>query len=84
MTQAVNRDELRALRISLVVTILFTAGALAIAMASDSETMTLEAMSGLVDVVVSLLALFVARKIHEPAMARLNPDVDVSVLFRSG
>jgi cation diffusion facilitator family transporter len=72
VTQAANRDELRALRLSLAVTILFTVGALAIALVSDSETMTLEAMAGLVDVVVSLLALFVARKIHEPANERYH------------
>ena len=72
VAQASNRDELRALRLSLALTLLFTVGALAIAFVSDSETMTLEAMAGLVDVVVSLLALFVARKIHEPANERYH------------
>ena len=72
VTEAGNRDELLALRLSLALTILFTISALAISLVSDSETMSLEAMSGLVDVVVSLLALFVARKLHEPANDRYH------------
>jgi cation diffusion facilitator family transporter len=64
--------ELRVLRYSSILTILFTVGAVAVALMSDSETMTLEAMSGLVDVVVSLLAIFVVRKIHEPANSRYH------------
>ena len=43
-----------------------------IALVSDSETMTLEAMSGLVDVAVSLLAIFVVGKIQEPANSRYH------------
>jgi cation diffusion facilitator family transporter len=64
--------ELRVLRFSSILTVLFTLGAGAVALMSDSETMTLEAMSGVVDVVVSLLALFVVRKIHEPANSRYH------------
>jgi predicted Co/Zn/Cd cation transporter (cation efflux family) len=64
--------ELRVLRLSSILTVLFTLGAVAVALMSDSETMTLEAMSGLVDVVVSLLAIFVVRKIHEPANSRYH------------
>ncbi len=64
--------ELRALRFSSALTILFTAGAGTVAIVSDSETMTLEAMSGLVDVIVSVLAIFVVRKIHEPANRRYH------------
>jgi cation diffusion facilitator family transporter len=71
MDQA-ERSELRALHGSLVLTVFYTAAAFAIALASDSETMTLEAMSGLVDVVVSLLAIFVARKVREPANERYH------------
>jgi cation diffusion facilitator family transporter len=70
--QAAERSELLALRLSLALTILFTASAFAIAFASDSETMTLEAMSGLVDVVVSLLAIFVAGKVRAPANQRYH------------
>jgi cation diffusion facilitator family transporter len=64
--------ELRVLRQSSILTVLFTLGAVAVALMSDSETMTLEAMSGLVDVVVSFLAIFVVRKIHEPANSRYH------------
>jgi cation diffusion facilitator family transporter len=66
------RAELVALRLSFALTTLFTTAAFAIALVADSETMTLEALSGLVDVVVSLLAMFVARKVHEPANARYH------------
>ena len=54
-----REQELRALRFSSALTILFTAGAGTVAIVSDSETMTLEAMSGLVDVIVSVLVLAV-------------------------
>jgi cation diffusion facilitator family transporter len=72
MSRTAQQQELRVLRFSSILTVLFTLGAVAIALASDSETMTLEAMSGVVDVVVSLLAIFVVRKIHEPANSRYH------------
>src|SRR5262245_25645828 len=67
-----QQRELLALRLSSLLTTLFAAGALGIALSSDSETMTLEAMSGMVDVLVSLLAIFVIRKVHEPANSRYH------------
>jgi len=72
MTQGAQSAEVRILRISAILTVLFTVGAGAVALISDSETMTLEAMSGLVDVAVSLLAIFVVRKIQEPANSRYH------------
>lgn len=72
MTSISQDAEVRVLRLSAILTILFTVGAGAVALVSDSETMTLEAMSGLVDVVVSLLAIFVVRKIQEPANSRYH------------
>ena len=72
MNATAQHDEIRILRYSAILTILFTVGAGAVALVSDSETMTLEAMSGLVDVAVSLLAIFVVRKIHEPANSRYH------------
>src|SRR5262245_44591224 len=39
-------------------------------MSSDSETMTLEAMSSIVDIVIAGLAVFVARKVKAPANHR--------------
>jgi len=72
MNRTAEQEELRVLRWSSILTVLFTAGAVAVALTSDSETMTLEAMSGVVDVVVSLLAIFVVRKVHEPANSRYN------------
>lgn len=72
MSRTAQEEEVRVLRFSSILTILFAAGAGAIAIVSDSETMTLEGMSGLVDVAVSLLAVFVARKIQEPANSRYH------------
>jgi cation diffusion facilitator family transporter len=72
MTSDAQNAEVRVLRISAILTVLFTVGAGAVALISDSETMTLEAMSGLVDVAVSLLAIFVVRKIQEPANSRYH------------
>jgi cation diffusion facilitator family transporter len=72
VTRTAEQEELRVLRFSTILTVLFALGAVAVALISDSETMTLEAMSGVVDVLVSLLAIFVARKIHEPANSRYH------------
>ena len=72
MSRTAQQEEVRVLRFSSILTTLFSLAAIAIALVSDSETMTLEAMSGLVDVVVSLLAIYVVRKIHEPANSRYH------------
>jgi cation diffusion facilitator family transporter len=72
VTEAAEQREVLALRLSSLFTILFAAAALLIAMFSDSETMTLEALSGLVDVVVSFVAIFVIRKVHAPANRRYH------------
>jgi cation diffusion facilitator family transporter len=64
--------EILALRLSLALTVLFAGGATVITLISDSETMTLEAMSALIDIVVCVLALFVARKVREPANPRYH------------
>ena len=70
MSDRAKSQEILALRLSLLLVILFAAGAMLIAIYSDSETMTLEAMSAIVDIVVAFLAIFVARKIGEPANQR--------------
>ena len=72
MTRIAEQEEVRVLRLSTILTVLFALGAVAVALISDSETMTLEAMSGVVDVLMSLLAIFVVRKIHEPANSRYH------------
>ena len=72
MTLTARQEELRVLRSSSLLTFLFAVGAVAVALLCDSETMSFEAMSGVVDVVVSLLAIFVVRKIHEPANSRYH------------
>ncbi len=72
VTATTQQRELLALRLSSLFTTLFAGGAILIAVSSDSETMTLEAMSGVVDVLVSLLAIFVIRKVHEPANRRYH------------
>lgn len=72
MSRTEQEEEVRVLRFSSILTGLFAAAAAAIALLSDSETMTLEAMSGLVDVVVSLLAIYVVRKVQEPANSRYH------------
>jgi cation diffusion facilitator family transporter len=65
-------QEVFALRLSLVLVILFAAGASLVAMWSDSETMTLESMSAVADIVVAGLAVFVARKVNAPANRRFQ------------
>jgi predicted Co/Zn/Cd cation transporter (cation efflux family) len=63
-------QEICALHLSLALTVLFACGAVVIALFSDSETTTLEAITAGIDIVVALLAIFVARKLHEPANER--------------
>jgi cation diffusion facilitator family transporter len=70
VTSPAESQEILALRLSLLLVILFAAGAVLVAMYSDSETMSLEAMSAVVDIVVSSLAVFVARKVRAPANHR--------------
>ena len=72
MSKTAQQEELLVLRFSSILTFLFSVCAVAVALLSDSETMSLEAMSGVVDVAVSLLAIFVVRKIHEPANSRYH------------
>jgi cation diffusion facilitator family transporter len=70
VTRSAQSQEDLALRLSLVLTVLFGIAAVAIALLSDSQVMTLEAMTACIDVVVCILAIFVARKVHEPANER--------------
>jgi cation diffusion facilitator family transporter len=70
VTRSAQSQEDLALRLSLVLTVLFGIAAVAIALLSDSQTMTLEAMTAGIDIVVCVLAIFVARKVHEPANQR--------------
>ena len=72
MSTAPPTQEVLALRLSLLLVILFAAGAFLVAMYSDSETMSLEAMSAIVDIVVAGLAVFVARKVKAPANRRFQ------------
>jgi cation diffusion facilitator family transporter len=70
VSRSAQSQEDLALRLSLVLTVLFGIAAVAIALLSDSQTMTLEAMTAGIDIVVCVLAIFVARKVHEPANQR--------------
>ena len=70
MSGSAESQEILALRLSLILTILFGAAAVAIALLSDSQTMTLEALTAGIDIVICFLAIFVARKVHEPANKR--------------
>ena len=70
LTSRAESQEVLALRLSLLLVILFAAGAVLVATYSDSETMTLEALSAGVDIVISSLAVFVARKVRAPANHR--------------
>jgi cation diffusion facilitator family transporter len=70
VTRSAQSQEDLALQLSLVLTVLFGIAAVAIALLSDSQVMTLEAMTAAIDIVVCILAIFVARKVHEPANQR--------------
>jgi cation diffusion facilitator family transporter len=72
VTSGPRRQELLAIRLSFFLTAGFAIGAVVVAMFTDSETMSLEAMSALVDVVVAILAVLVIQKVHEPANSRYH------------
>ena len=71
--QAATRgpEQVVVLRLSALLTALFAGSALVIALFSDSETMSLEAMSDLVAVVVSILAVFVVRRVSRARLTRI-------------
>jgi cation diffusion facilitator family transporter len=68
-TADAERRELLALKWSSGLTTGFALTAAVLTIFSDSETMAFEGLSGMVDVVVSLLAIFVVRRVLQP------PDV---------
>jgi ferrous-iron efflux pump FieF len=70
MSDRAQSQELLSLWLQLLLMILFAAVATVIALYSDSETMGLESTSNIVDIVVCILAIFVARKVAEPANQR--------------
>ena len=72
MSAPVQTQEVLALRLSLLLVVMFAAAAVLVAMYSDSETMALEAMSAIVDIVIAGLAVFVARKVKAPANRRFH------------
>jgi len=58
--------EVKILRLSLMFTIIFAIAGVAVAIICDSLTMMLDGLYGVADVIISLLAIFVVRKINEP------------------
>ena len=60
--------ELFVLRISTILTVLYAVVGIFIAILCDSLTLFVDALHSVVDVVVSVLAIFVVRKIQEPAL----------------
>jgi predicted Co/Zn/Cd cation transporter (cation efflux family) len=72
LTGSTQAEEIRALHLSLALTVLFACGAVVVALFSDSETMTVEAITAGIDIAVALLAIFVARKLQEPANERYH------------
>ena len=66
VTGSTQVQEIRALSFSLALTVLFAGGAVVIALFSDSETMTLEAINSGIDIVVAFLAIFVAASSTSP------------------
>ena len=58
--------EVFVLRTASILTVLYAIVGIAIATICDSMTLIVDALYSVVDVVVSLLAIFIVRRIHEP------------------
>jgi cation diffusion facilitator family transporter len=64
--------ELFVLRISTILTVLYAVVGIFIAILCDSLTLFVDALHSVVDVIVSVLAIFVVRKIREPPNPHYN------------
>ncbi|MFA5146969.1 MAG: cation diffusion facilitator family transporter [Candidatus Omnitrophota bacterium] len=60
------RREISVLSVSLWLTVGFTFLSVAVALLSDSQTLMLDGVYGVVDVILYIFAIFVAKKIYEP------------------
>jgi len=66
MEKQKSKIEVATLRLSLILSILYLAADIIIAIICDSETILLDGLYGVADVVVSLMAIFVVLKLKEP------------------
>lgn len=60
-----KQKELILLKVATVVTIAYTAVAVTLALISDSQTMLLDGMYSMIDIVISFLSIYVVKKIHQ-------------------
>lgn len=67
-----SNKEVRVLTISLWLTIAYAAVGVLIAVICDSQTLMLDGLYGAADVIISLLAIFVTKKINEPPNERYH------------
>ncbi|MEI7750905.1 MAG: cation diffusion facilitator family transporter [Candidatus Omnitrophota bacterium] len=70
--QSHKKKELRLLKIAFYLTVAYAITGIFVAIVCDSETMMLDALYGAVDVVVSLIAIFVVKKIYDPPNAKYH------------
>ena len=67
-----KNKELRLLKIAFYLTVVYAAVGIWVAIVCDSETLMLDGLYGAADVVVSLIAIFVVKKIYEPPNAKYH------------
>lgn len=68
----VKKKELLLLNVAFYLTVVYAVIGIFVAIVCDSETLMLDALYGAIDVVVSLFAIFVVRKIYEPPNAKYH------------
>lgn len=72
MDKAKLNYELRAMKISFVLSILYVATDVTVAVLTDSMTILLDGLYGVADIAVSFLAIFVISKVNEPPNERYH------------
>lgn len=72
MAEKKNYRELAAMRFSLILSVLYVVADIAIAIICDSETILLDGLYGIADIVVACLAIFVISKINNPPNERYH------------
>jgi cation diffusion facilitator family transporter len=72
MDKKKQAKEVAVIWVSTILTVIIAAGNVTVALVCDSMTILLDGLYGMVDTVVSLLMIFVIRKLHAPANDRYH------------
>ncbi len=67
-----NQKEVLLLKVATAITVVYAAAAISIALLTDSQTMLLDGMYSVIDILISFLSIYVVKKIHQPPNERYH------------